>query len=158
MLVRRNQNGPVFFQIGSDGEPQEWSPEELVTESSLLGRLSDEHIETATAASASATAQKVNGHWTSYFAFSKSIGGVGFAGMPPMMAQFGQGGMARRANGSFMNSALGQTNFHFPVPSEINPNQRFANLTPQERVQQARMRQEFRRFQPTNHIQSPFPP
>jgi hypothetical protein len=158
MLVRRTQSGPVFFESGPGGQTQEWSAEELVMESSLSPRLSGEHIQTATAATALAVAQKVNGHWTTYFAFSKSIVGVGIAGISPMMSHFGSTPMMRGTNGVFYKSKPGQTNFQFPVAPPINPNERFANLTPQERVQQARMRQEFKNFQSSNHVQSPFPP
>lgn len=112
MMARRGQNGPVVFTMGGDGQTEMWSPEELVMDSSLTPRLGGQTNESATAQSAADTAQKVTGQWTTYLAFKKSIMGVGF-GPPP------QPGMG---------------------PLHHSPNERFARLTPEQRVQQARQR------------------
>ena len=104
-----------------------WYPEELVVESALAPRLGGSHSEAPTAEVAAQTARKVDGKWTTYLAFSKSSMGVGFMPPPPPAVtkpgrQFGQ------------SRVFG----HLP-----NPNERFENLTPEQRVEQARQRGRF---------------
>ena len=92
-------------------------------DSALTPRLGGQTNETATAQTAAETAQKVKGKWTTYFALKKSMMGVGF-GPPP-----GPG-----------------PGMHLPRP---NPNERFARLTPEQRVEQARQRMGLEeRFEP----------
>ncbi len=90
-----------------------WSPEELVAESALSQRLDDKDGQSATAQAAAEAARKIQGHWTTLLAFSKSSMGVGIA-MPRGRPEPGQA---------------------FPP---AHPNERFANQTPEQRVRRAR--------------------
>lgn len=114
MMFERTMNGPMFMQ-NPKGQVELWSPEELVIESALSGRVSSEEIKTPTPAAAAETAQKVAGKWTTYFAFRKSSMGIGFSGPPRPGAD----------------------------PFKREPNDRFARLTPEQRVLRARQRLEF---------------
>ena len=91
-----------------------WSPEELVMESALNDRLGEDRGETATPAAAAEVARKVKGQWTIYLAFRKSNMGIGFG--PPPTARPGFD------------------------PDKRGPNDHFARLTPEQRVQRARQR------------------
>lgn len=113
MMMRRTLNGPMIIQNGN-GQVELWSPEELIIDSALDARLGSDTNQTATAQAAADTAQKVHGKWTTYLAFTKSIMGVGF-GVPPR----------------------GRPGFG---PLRANPNDRFARLTPQQRVERERQR------------------
>jgi len=124
MLVKKGPNGPVMFSGGGGSQwPMEmWSPEELVMETMLTGRLgpTSEPDPAATAKAAAETARKVNGHWTTFLAFRKSSMGVGFRLPPP-------GGPA----------GLDKPGFD---AMKHDPNDRFARLTPEQRVERARQR------------------
>jgi hypothetical protein len=122
MMMKRGPNGPVMFSGGSaDGQMEMWSPEELVMETPLSPRLkSDSEEPVATAKAAAETARKVNGHWTTFVAFQKSAMGVGFR-LPPASPN-GPGGPGGPAFD----------------PMKHNPNDRFARLTAEQRVQRAR--------------------
>ncbi len=115
MLARRTKDGPVMVFGGPSGEVETWSPEELVLQSSLTSRLGTASHPAPTARAAAEAAKSVGGKWTTYLAFSKSSMGVGFR-MPPDRPVPGQA---------------------FRAP---DPNERFASLTPQQRVQRARQR------------------
>jgi hypothetical protein len=112
MLARRTPNGPVMFFGGPGGQMELWSPEELVVETALNARLGSDPGPTATAQAAAESARKVGGQWTTYFAFRKSAMGIGF-GAPPRPGS---------------------------DPLKRTPNERFARLTPEQRVQRARER------------------
>jgi len=114
VLAKRTKDGPVMFFGGPSGEMEMWSPEELVLESALSSRLGSETNQTPTAQAAAEAARRVKGRWTSFLAFRKSSMGIGFAGMPPAP---GRPGLEHG-------------------PGE--PNARFANLTPEQRVKRAR--------------------
>jgi hypothetical protein len=114
MMFRRGPNGVTVHQ-NANGQMEVWSAEELVMESALNERLGGEHTDEATAAAAAELARKVNGKWTTFLAFRKSIMGVGFGAPPP-----GQPGLD---------------------PARHNPNDRFSRLTPEQRVERARNRQ-----------------
>lgn len=114
--VRRTKDGTVTYFGGPNGQVEVWSPEELVIASSLSARLGRERSPSATAEAAAETARKVKGKWTAFLAFKKSRIGVGFGGMPTEPPE--PGGAMRPPN----------------------PNERFSNLTPGERVQRARQR------------------
>lgn len=113
----REDHGPSS-PLRSDSSPDStrsmWSPKELVAVTSLSARIrSNGPTRELVAAgdSAAQAARAANGKWTTYLAFRKSIG---FGGEPPGPKGLGQGG-----------------------PS-LNPMEAFANLTPEQRVQQAR--------------------
>jgi hypothetical protein len=114
MMFRRNMGSGVIVSQ-ANGQTEMWSPEELLLESALGPRLGTEVNPEPTQQAAEETARKVNGKWKSYVAFRKSIMGVGFVGHPP------------RHPGS--------------DPLRHEPNDRFARLTPQQRVQRARERE-----------------
>lgn len=121
MMVKRGPNGPVMFTGGADGQMEMWSPEELVMETPLSGRLkADSEEPAATAQAAAETARKLKGRWTTFVAFQKSAMGIGFR-LPPA-APNGAGGPDRPGFD----------------PMKHNPNDRFARLTPEQRVQRAR--------------------
>lgn len=114
-MFRRGPSGAVMFSGNANGQTEMWSPEELVMETPLSARLGTEANPAPTAQEAQETARKLNGQWTTYLAFKRSIMGVGFAGL-------GRPGAG---------------------PLKRGPNVRFAELTPQQRVQQARERRGF---------------
>jgi hypothetical protein len=126
MMVKRGPNGPVMFSGGVDGQMEMWSPEELVMETPLSTRFKTDSDEpAATAQAAAETARKVKGRWTSFVAFQKSAMGIGFR--PPPASPNGPGGPDRPGFD----------------PMKHNPNDRFARLTPEQRVQHARQRGAF---------------
>jgi hypothetical protein len=114
MMFRSNMDNGVMVAQNADGQTEMWSPEELVTESTLAGRLGTEANAAPTSQAAEETARKINGKWTSYVALRKSIMGVGFVGHRP-----GRPGSD---------------------PLKHQPNDRFARLTPEQRVQRERER------------------
>jgi hypothetical protein len=114
-MARRTADGPVVFMGGPNGQMEMWSPEELVIESPLAKRLGDDHNEAATPQATADTARRVNGQWTTYFSFRKSAMGIGFSGPPRPGSD----------------------------PLKRNPNDRFARLTPEQRVLRARERSGF---------------
>ena len=141
----------VFRKGGADGngptEQEFWTPEELVMESGLNGRLGGAHPEDATAEIAAETARKINGHWTTYLAFRKSHLGMGYGGIS---LQLGRAPGPRGPIGLRPNA--GGTNFPpgappGPLPGDLQDaatrerNDQFAHLTPEQRVQRARARQ-----------------
>src|SRR5258707_388818 len=80
----------------------------------------------------SAIAKKVNGNWTTFLAFRKSAMGIGFR-LPPAGGPGGVGG----PNGPRRPGGPDKPDFN---PMKHNPNDRFARLTPEQRVQRARER------------------
>ena len=114
MMVRRAGNGGAIVTQGGDGTVEVWSPEELVIESSLATQLGGEHNDDATPAWAADAARKVRGRWMTLFSLRKSSMGVGFGGVPG------------RSGGD---------------PMKHSQTDRFARLTPEQRVQRARERQ-----------------
>jgi hypothetical protein len=143
MVMRRGSNGPVTFSSGLDGQLEMWSPEELVMETPLSTRFGEQDL-AATAKSAAETAKKVNGKWTTFLAFRKSAMGIGFR-PPPVGGPGGLGGpnTGRVASGpGGTNIARGPGGPDGPRfdPIKHNPNDRFARLTPEQRVQRARER------------------
>jgi hypothetical protein len=152
VIFRRTKDRTTITESGN-GHTEVWSPEELVTESSLLAQLGNKRSQSATARAAAEIAQQVNGRWTTYFAFSKSSVGIGFGGLPS--ARFGASQMEQGANHRFLRFAPGQTNANLTIPPAINPNDRFANLTVEQRVQLARQHLMLRQApaENSNHIQ-----
>jgi hypothetical protein len=112
IMVRRENGGPVVFFGGPKGQMEVWSPEQLVIETRLGKRLGNDHGQSATAEAAADAARKLNAKWTTYFAFSKSAMGIGFSGQPRPGSD----------------------------PLQRSPNDRFARLTPEQRVLRARER------------------
>jgi hypothetical protein len=118
MMFRRNSANGVMFAQNGQGQTERWAPEELLAEQALTNRLGTDYSAAPNAQTAQEAAQRVNGRWTSYLALRKSIMGVGFAGAGPRRPGTG--------------------------PLDRNPNERFASLTPEQRVQRARERRTFR--------------
>jgi len=133
MIVKKGPGGPVMFSGGGDGQMEMWSAEELVMETSLTNRIgrTDEPDQAATAEAAAEAARKVSGHWTTFLAFRKSTMGVGFR-MPSNDGLGGPGG-----HGGSGPGAPDKPGFD---PMKHNPNDRFARLTPEQRVERARQR------------------
>jgi hypothetical protein len=131
MVVKRSANGPVMFSGGADGQMEMWSSEELVMETPLSTRLGEQDL-AATAQSAAASAKKVNGKWTTFLAFRKSAMGFGFS-LPPVGGPGGPNG----PRGPIGPGGPDKPGFD---PMKHNPNDRFARLTPEQRVQRARER------------------
>jgi len=117
MMFRRDEGGGVMVSRNASGQTEMWSPEELVMETPLSTRLGTNDEPTPGPQAAEEAAGKVKGKWTTYFAFRKSIMGVGFAAP----------GSGRPDPGSLKH----------------DPNDRFARLTPEQRVQRARERRRF---------------
>jgi hypothetical protein len=139
MVVKRGANGPVMFEGGADGKMEIWSPQELVMETPLSTRVGEQDV-AATPKSAAEMAKKVNGKWTTIFAFRKSPMGIGFS--PPSIArQDGPGGGPAFTRGPGGPGGPGGPDRPAFNPMKHNPNDRFARLTPEQRVQQARDRQ-----------------
>lgn len=115
MMFRRNPAGAVMFSKNANGQTEMWSPEELVMETPLSARLGAEKQPAPTAQAADETARELNGKWATYLAFRKSIMGLGVT-------------IPGRAGGD---------------PLKRSPNDRFAKLTPEQRVQRARERRNF---------------
>jgi hypothetical protein len=113
IMVRRGENGATIART-SDGQVEMWSPEELVMESALNGRLGGARRDLATAATAADVARKVKGKLTTYLAFRKSNLGMGFGHLPN-----GRPGLD---------------------PARRGPNDHFSRLTPEQRVRRARER------------------
>jgi len=139
---------------GGGAEEQEvWSPEELVMESGLNARLGDARPDDASPESASQTAQKVNGHWTTYFAMKKSRFGMGFGGPPSFQRgpRPGNGpvGAGPGAAGTNFNPAelSGPVIGDMEAAARRERDEQFARLTAEQRVQRARARQAFNQNQ-----------
>ena len=109
MVFRRALGGPTVVQ-GPGGQTETWQPEELVASTDLAIEREPELQPTAQAAEQSA--RKVQGQWTTYLMFRKSILGVGFVGPARGGRGFG--------------------------PNKHGENDRFARLTPEQRVERAR--------------------
>jgi len=114
IMVNRTPDGQVVFMGSTNGRVEAWSPEELIMESALSARIDRKNGREATSVAAAETARKVGGKWTTYLAFRKSSMGIGFGGPP---ARPGLDPLKHGPN---------------------NPNDRFARLTPEQRVQRAR--------------------
>jgi hypothetical protein len=134
MVVKAGANGPVTFSGGPDGKMEMWSAEELVMETPLSTRFAEQGI-APTAKSAADIAKKVNGKWTSFLAFRKSSMGIGFRVPPP-----GGPGGPNGPNGPHGPFGPGGPDRPAFDPMKHNPNDRFARLTPEQRVQRARER------------------
>jgi len=126
MMFRRSGNGSMVIQNGN-GQTESWSPEELVMESALHPRLGGDPIEEATPAAAAEAASKIKGHWTTFLAFRKSMMGMGIGRVPS----------PDKGPGQFKH----------------DPNERFARLTPEQRVQRARERTKMKQMMTEDIIQ-----
>ncbi len=121
MMMTRSKGGPIVMRVrGPNGQVETWSPQQLVAESALASRIGADDSLVAGATGAAQIARRVNGRWTTYLAFSKSSMGVGFRIPPP---------------------PPGGTQPAFRQMRLPDPNERFANLTPEQRVERARQRQ-----------------
>jgi hypothetical protein len=126
-VMKRGSGGPVMMMGGPGGKLEMWSPEELVMETPLSSRFSDQEL-AADAQSAVESAKKVNGKWTTFFAFRKSSIRIGFR-PPPVGGPNAPHGPDKPDGPAF-------------DPMKHNPNDRFARLTAEQRVQRARERQQ----------------
>src|SRR5262249_20754230 len=115
-LMRHGPDGPSVFH-GPEGQVEIWCPEELLMDSSLSPKLNGEQPEVATAKQAAEVAQKVKARWTTYLTFRKSLMGIQPLAKPN-----------------------GRPDLDLP---RHNPNDRFVNLTPDQRVRMARERRSF---------------
>jgi hypothetical protein len=123
-------DGSVVVFGSSNGQTEVWSPEELVMQSALVPRLNHDQNQTATPASAAATAREVKGRWTVYYAFTKSVMGLGMMRPPP-------GGKGPPPPGE------GRPDRGFPDAAALEQQMqydRFTQLTPEQRVERARER------------------
>lgn len=141
----------VFRRGGPGGDVTEqevWSPEELVMESALKGRLGNSNPEYATKETAAQTAQKVNGRWTTYYAFRKSKLGFGPGGMLPGLT-LNRDGQRVRVGAGPKGGADGAPppSLSGPPPEDIQQelararSEEFARLTAEQRVERARAKQ-----------------
>jgi hypothetical protein len=109
-MFKKTMDGQVFIQAGGPNGTELWSPEELVIESSWEPSLGGDSPKKASPRTAAETAQRILGKWTTCLALRKSVLGIGFA------------------------APSGGRN----DPLHRGPNDRFARLTPEQRVLQAR--------------------
>jgi hypothetical protein len=123
MVFRRAGGGPTFIQ-SANGQTEVWSREELIMETPLSSQFGAVQREAVTAQAATEVAREVHGRWTTYLAFRKSSLGFAFDRMPHGPPDGPRG--------------PGQPGL-FPPPHH-DPNDRFARLTPAQRVQRARER------------------
>lgn len=127
--------------IGPVRSPEMGSPLEVVVDSSFKNRLTllqTSNTNEATASFADRTAREVGGKWTTFFAIRKSNMGIGFR-MPrktPLQKVNGP-----TSSGSSQADSLARPD-HEPRPDPMlqppNPNRKFENLTPEQRVKLAR--------------------
>lgn len=134
MVMKRGSGGAVVMAGGPDGKMEMWSPQELVVENPLSSRFAEQEL-AANAQSAAESAKKVNGKWTTFFAFRKSPMGIGFR-LPPVGGPDAAGGGPNASHGP------GKPDRPTFDPMKHNPNDRYARLTPEQRVQRARERQQ----------------
>jgi hypothetical protein len=116
MMVRSGPNGVTIMDDGN-GTIEEWSPAELLVESAVKTRLAKKEIETINDEEAAEAAKAIHGDWTKFYVLRKTKF-AGFHQPPPP-----GGGPGRRPDFE---------------KARREPLERFANLTPQERVQRAR--------------------
>jgi len=127
---------------GAGTEQEDWTPEELILEADLNGRLGKERPESATPEAAAQTAQNVRGRWTTLYVLRKSMFGIGFGGMPmrePLPGKGNSGGPLARPNAE--GARLKPADLQQAATRERN--EQFARLTPDQRVQRARARHGF---------------
>jgi hypothetical protein len=149
-IVRVVRNGPDG--AGKNFEAETWSPEEMVLESALSPRLGTETIEAATAETAAETAEKVKGHWALYYALKKSRIGPGFGNV--QMTRRGPGdpkahgstpaGTVPGANLKIAGDHIGQAIGDLEAAMRQSRADELGRLTPEQRVQRARERQNHR--------------
>jgi len=111
----------------------------LLMETPLSTRFAEQDVP-ATAKSAAESAKKVSGQRTTFLACRKSPMGIGFK-LPPVVRSGGPRGPGERGS---TRGPDGPTGPPGPAldPMKHNPNDRFARLTPEQRVQRAQQRQQ----------------
>jgi hypothetical protein len=125
MRFKRTPNGTVVI-AGANSQTETWSAAILVFEASLSGQLIGGPDLAATPEAAADLARKVNGHWTTYLALTPLPAGL----------RFGSGG---GFGGGFHGPPPpGVDPFKLIQNGKLGPNDRFARLTPEQRVQRAR--------------------
>lgn len=112
-----------------------WSPEHLVLEQKLFGKLGDQSYDDPTEIGARAVAKKVKGDLTTLYVLSSGPGGIAFGGK--MMRQIHAGG------GGGTNGVSGELP---PLPDleavmKRHEAENYTKLTPEQRVQRAREKQ-----------------
>ncbi|MBU6400609.1 MAG: hypothetical protein KGS61_09840 [Verrucomicrobia bacterium] len=115
LMAHRTPDGATIFET-ADGQTEVWAPQELAMETSLAGHLGRDPNRRATPETAAAIARQVQGDWAAYRVFRKSLMPAGPRGAPP--------------------GSPGST------PPTMNPNDRFARFTPEQRVRRAQGRVE----------------
>jgi hypothetical protein len=145
------QHRPMMMKIvrrggGGDGamtEEEIWTPEEMVIETVLSGRLGNEKSGEATPAAADLAARKVSGRWTTFIALRKSRLGMDFGGLRQITPRIrtltaGNSGI----NGNGLEENLDPSNLEESLARRRNDE--FGRLTPEQRVARARDRQRFK--------------
>ena len=135
-------------------EVEIWTPEEIVLESRLSDRLSDFHAE-PTLASANEAAKKVKGKVKTYYAMKKSPLGMAMEGMSLNLNRDSGRKVALKpiniGSGTnltnVMNGAMPST-AEMEVAIRDRKANEFGRLTPEQRVQRARDRQNLSQPQP----------
>ena len=132
-----------------------WTPEELVLESALKGRIGTEKPG-PTAADAADLAKKIKASWKTYLAFRKSP----FVFSGPMLSH-STPGLNTVSDVTPIKFSRASTNGPITMPPSLpNPqemanrdrNDRFARLTPEQRVLRARQQLNMSEAQKTNAL------
>lgn len=121
LMVRHEPNGVTIVQDGS-GEVEEWLPTELLVETAAKGKIGEDAFREATPENAMEAAKKIQGDWTTFYVFRKTKFPAlarGGPGLPPSPMRDGKLDLSH---------------------AQREPLERFANLTPHERVERARQR------------------
>jgi hypothetical protein len=122
LMVRRGPSGEMIVSDGNSVE--EWSASELVVEASEKSKLAGREFQAANAQEATEVAQAIKGEWTTYYVLRKTK----FGGLPPPVIS------ARRGP---RGGTEGPPELK---PPRIDPLEKFAKLTPHQRVERARER------------------
>jgi hypothetical protein len=140
--VVRRQSGD-----GQSGVQEEvWTPAELVVPVSLAGSLKDPEKLSPTPEGAKQAAREISGKWKQYFVLRKSPLGMGFVGMPNLNLKLGTPSLDHNTNGTSTNltqrpmpEAPAEADLEAAIRQQkLNE---LGRLTPQQRVQLARERQ-----------------
>jgi len=128
---------------GGTTETEIWTPEELVIQSDLNGRLGETKTEVASPAEAESVARKVNGRWTTYVALRKTKLGMDFGGFQhsaPRTKVITSG--APGGQEVAPDLSLGSGGFEEAIARQKNDE--FGRLTPEQRVARARERKQIK--------------
>jgi hypothetical protein len=143
----RNQrpNGPVVIvrKNGDGGAQEVWSPVELLMETRLCERLTNDFSGTASYEQALEASREAHGHLKIFYALHKSKFGMGLAGMPPMqpaLIRGGPQGMRGRPNAVGLDLSSAGQNLEEAIRRQKL--EELGRLTPEQRVLRSRERQQ----------------